>query len=406
MLHEAYNFINFVYEVNLVLRFSINYFIFFATIATVVPYLQQILNIQGFKAHEIGLLLGFYEITGVFGPLLIGWFADKIGKYRIILLALAIGSGAAFYFLIFNIGFSGAAIVLILFGMMYRPIASLTDALASRTLPHAIRQYGSARIWGSIGFVGISFVYQIWGFLDTASSERIIMVFLILMSMLFISNLTLPVITENPKNGKSNSISTSVTKEKYHLKKQIASMPLVFWIGISTAFLIKMGISGYYSFFSIYLNEVYNIESVSGIWGLGAIAEIPVILWGSRLVLRYGVAKMLGLAALGTVIRMVIYALTPPFPIMLAGQLLHALSFGLLHITIIVLISHSIPEKSKALAMAIFGGLSYGLAGFIGSVFSGFILESFGFSTMDFFCAAITLSAVFLVLSFRKVFNN
>jgi hypothetical protein len=123
----------------LVLKFSINYFIYFATIATVVPYLQQILKMQGFRAYEIGLLL-------------------------------AVGSSISFLFFIFDIGFITAALVLILFGMMYRPIASLTDALASRTLPFAIRQYGYARIWGSIGFVGISFFYQIWGFLYFSDS--------------------------------------------------------------------------------------------------------------------------------------------------------------------------------------------------------------------------------------------
>ncbi|MDA3940820.1 MAG: MFS transporter [Spirochaetia bacterium] len=389
----------------MVLKFSINYFIYFATIATVVPYLQQILKMQGFRAYEIGLLLGIYEITGVFGPLLVGWFADKIGKYRIILLILAVGSSISFLFFIFDIGFITAALVLILFGMMYRPIASLTDALASRTLPFAIRQYGYARIWGSIGFVGISFFYQIWGFLDTSSPERVIFIFLILMGLLFFSNLTLPVISGASTPNSGNLYPNSKTNEKQNLLKIIKSMPMPFWIGISAAFIIKMSMSGYYSFFSIYLNEIYKINSISGIWGLGALAEIPVVLWGSRFVVRYGVGKMLGLAAIGTVIRFLIYAIAPPLPFMLIAQLFHALSFGLLHITIIVLINNMIPEKSRALSMAIFGGLSYGLAGFIGSSLSGLILETSGFSVMYLFCALISFGAVLLVVFFRKVFN-
>ena len=386
----------------MVIKFSINYFIFFAAMATVVPYLQQILKIQGFRAYEIGLLLGIFEITGIFGPLLVGWFADKIGKYRLILLVLTFGSGASFLFLMLNIGFIAASMVLILFGMMYRPIASLTDALASRTLTDVVRQYGRARIWGSIGFVGISFFYQIWGFLDTSSPVRIVTVFLVLMTVLFLSNLSLPKI-QMSKNltGQRNKPDTG---KKESLLTVIAFMPAPFWIGISAAFIIKMGMSGYYSFFSIYLKDIYNLKGISGVWGIGALAEIPVVLWGSKFVVRYGVAKMLGLAAVGTVLRMFIYAIAPPLPVMLMGQLLHALSFGLLHITIIVLINHQISEKSRALAMAIFGGLSYGLAGFIGSSLSGFILDSYGFSMMYFFCGAVTLGAVFLVVRFRKVF--
>ena len=101
---------------------------------------------------------------------------------------------------------------------------------------------------------------------------------------------------------------------------------------------------------------------------------------------------------------MFLYAIAPPVPVMLAGQLLHALSFGLLHITIIVLINHQIPEKSRALSMAIFGGISYGLAGFIGSSLSGFILDLYGFAVMYFFCGIITFGAVLLVVRYRKVF--
>jgi len=388
----------------LVLRFSINYFIFFAAMATVVPYLQQILNLKGFQVHEIGFLLGIFEITGVLGPLLVGWFADKIGKYRLILLILTIVSGVSFYFLSYRIGFISASLILALFGLMYRPIASLTDALASRTLADAVSQYGRARIWGSIGYVGISFFYQAWGYLDSSDSFRIVLVVSVLMGLLFFSSMTLPKVSGSaflPEVQKK-----AVPEEKDSLIKVLVSMPKIFWIGISAAFLIKLSMSGYYSFFSIYLTEVYSLKGISGVWGLGALAEIPVILWGSKYVVKYGIGKMISLAAIGTVVRMIIYAIAPPFPVMLGAQLFHALSFGLLHITIIVLISHHISEKSRALAMAVFGGISYGLAGFIGSNLSGIILESYGFGVMYFFCAAVSLGSVFLVISFRKVFKH
>ncbi|MCD6398080.1 MAG: MFS transporter [Spirochaetaceae bacterium] len=385
----------------MVFKFSINYFIFFAAMATIVPYLQQILKMHGFSASEIGFLLGVFEITGVFGPLIIGWFADRIGKYRSILLVLTMGAGLSFFLFVFDIGFIGTVMVLIFFGLMYRPIASLTDALASRTLSDVVQQYGKARIWGSIGFVVISFFYQIWGFLDSASSYRIVIVFTVLMVMLFISNLSLPQIQ---KISTSEDKKNLVNKDgKTKILATLVSMPSVFWVGIAAAFFIKMGMSGYYSFFSIYLHDVYNLKGISGIWGLGALSEIPVVLWGSRYVVKYGVAKMILLAAVGTIIRMLIYAVVPPLPLVLFGQVLHALSFGLLHVTIIVLINNQIEDKSRAMAMAIFGGISYGLAGFIGSSLSGLILDGYGFSVMYIFCAVVIMGAVFLIAFFRKV---
>ena len=388
----------------MVLRFSINYFVFFAAMATIVPYLQQILKIKGFQAHEIGFLLGLFEVTGVLGPLLVGWFADKVGKYRIVLLFLTVTAGVSFFFLSYRVGFAAASIILVFFGFMYRPIASLTDALASRTLTNTVTQYGKARIWGSIGYVGISFFYQAWGYLDSTDSFRIVLVFSILMGILFFSSMSLPKV---PKSNISAAVrKKSIKGEKNNIQKILLSMPKIFWIGIGAAFLIKLSMSGYYSFFSIYLTDVYNLKGISGVWGLGALAEIPVILWGSRYIVKYGIGRMIALAALGTVLRMIIYAAVPPFPVMLAAQLLHALSFGLLHISIIVLISHNIPEETRALAMAIFGGISYGLAGFIGSNLSGVILEYQGFTVMYLFCASVSLVSVFLIFYFRHEFSN
>lgn len=77
----------------MILKFSINYFLFFSTIAVSVPYLQVLLREQGFSSSEIGLLLGFFEVTGIIGPLIAGWAADKIGRYRFLILILSLGSG-------------------------------------------------------------------------------------------------------------------------------------------------------------------------------------------------------------------------------------------------------------------------------------------------------------------------
>ncbi len=54
--------------------------------------------------------------------------------------------------------------------------------------------------------------------------------------------------------------------------------------------------------------------------------------------------------------------------------------------------------------MAIFGGISYGLAGFIGSSLSGLILDGYGFSVMYIFCAVVIMGAIVLITIFRKVF--
>lgn len=375
-------------------RFSINYFLFFSSIAVVAPYLQVILRNKNFTAAEIGLFLGFYEIAGILGPLLAGWIAEKIGRYRLLLLVLSISVGG----ILFLLGLSSSLICtgafLVLFGFFYRPIPSLQDALASRMLPDPAVHYGKVRIWGSIGFVIISLGVQFSGFLDTPGTFKIILLFTGISGLLFLSTLSLPE-TEN----------TEHTGSKTGVKKTgslFDGLHLPFYTVLFAAFFIKMGLTGYYSFFSLFIRDSYGILSVSGIWAIGALAEMPMILYGNRLVSRFGAAAMLVLAISGAALRLFVYASGAPIFIVIAAQVFHAFSFGLIHITVVSVINHTVPAKRKAFAMSLYGGIGLGLAGFIGSSINGLILDSRGFSAMFMFSGLVTLVPLFAVIPLRK----
>ena len=373
-------------------RFRINYFLFFATIAVIGPYLQVILKVKGFSPSSIGLLLGFYEVTGVAGPLIAGWLAERIEKYRLLMLIFAFLTGGIFFLFGLSRGFLWSGAALILFGLFYRPIPSLQDALSSRTLHNPIKSYGGVRIWGSVGFIAMSLGIQFTGFLKGSSSGRIVFIFIIFAFLLFLSTLLLPEIKRIPEE------TGGLKKDpKFHplgmnkREKLLSGIPAPFWLALVTAFFIKMGITGHYSFFSLFMRESYSVSNVSGIWAIGAFAEIPMILWGSRFVERFGTKAMLVLAVLGASLRLLLYAAELPLPVILTAQLLHAFSFGLIHITMISVINHTVPPRRRAFAMSLYGGIGFGLAGFIGSSIGGYILEGFGFRALYLFCGSVTL---------------
>ncbi len=382
-------------------KFGIHYFLFFSSIAVMAPYLQVMLRTKGFSPSEIGLLLGFYEITGIFGPILAGWTADRLGRYRLPVLFLSFFSSFSLFLFGGSSSFLITAFTLILFGLFYRPIPSLQDALASRTLQDPLKNYGTVRIWGSIGFIAVSLGIQFSGFLDNSSLFRIITLFSCFMGLLFFSTLTLSEVKPE----------TSVLHHQAADRKlcfsicgshPFSGIPLPFWIALVTAFFIKMGLSSYYSFFSLFLNDVYSLNNISGIWAIGALAEIPMLLWGSRLVIRFGPASMFVLSAAGSAVRLFLYASGLPLPFILFAQLFHAFSFGLIHITVVSIINHSVATNKRALAMSIYGGIGFGLAGFIGSSVSGYVLGGYGFTALYIFSGSITLIPLVFVFLFRK----
>ncbi len=378
----------------MIFRFGINYFLFFSSIAVVAPYLQVILRNKGFTAAEIGLFLGFYEIAGILGPLFVGWIAEKIGRYRLFLLALSISVGG----ILFLLGLSSSLICtgafLVLFGFFYRPIPSLQDALASRMLPDPAVHYGKVRIWGSIGFVVISLSVQFTGFLDNPGTFKIILLFAGISGFLFLSTLSLP---ETEKHGQTG-LQTGGKKSG----SLFDGLHLPFYAVLIAAFFIKMGLTGYYSFFSLFIRDSYGIHSVSGIWAIGALAEMPMILYGNKLVSRFGSAAALILAIGGAAVRMFVYASGAPLTVIIGAQILHAFSFGLIHITVVSVINHTVPAERKAFAMSLYGGIGLGLAGFIGSSLNGLILDSRGFSAMFMFSGIVTLLPLAAVIPFRK----
>ena len=378
----------------MLLKFGVNYFLFFSSIAVVAPYLQVILRNKGFSASRIGLLLGFYEVSGIVGPLFVGWLAERIGRYRILMLVLSLFVGG----ILFLLGLSSSAVCsaafIVLFGFFYRPIPSLQGALSSRVLYDPAKNYGRVRIWGSIGFVFISLGIQVSGLLDTPSTLKITLLFGAVSGMLFLSTLSLPE-TKDTKHNPDEIDTQGDTSLFYGLK-------LPFFVALLSAFFIKMGLTGYYSFFSLFVRDTYSVHSVSGIWAIGALAEMPMILYGNRLVSRFGSAAMLILAISGAALRMFVYASGAPMGIVVAAQVFHAFSFGLIHITVVSVINHTVPAERRAFAMSLYGGIGFGLAGFIGSSLNGLILDSRGFSVMFLFSGLVTLIPLAAVIPFRK----
>jgi PPP family 3-phenylpropionic acid transporter len=166
-------------------------------------------------------------------------------------------------------------------------------------------------------------------------------------------------------------------------------MPRAFWIVVAIVFFSNAGFSSHAAFFSLYVTDMLPGFLVSIAWSIGAIAEIPAMLYGGRLIRRFGVRAMLVTATLAQVVRLVLYAVAPQTGPVLAAQLLHVFTFGLLHTAGIGFVSRTIAPGSRARAVALYNAIGFGLPGLLGGVLGGQLLEAFGFSTLFLAFAAL-----------------
>jgi PPP family 3-phenylpropionic acid transporter len=162
-----------------------------------------------------------------------------------------------------------------------------------------------------------------------------------------------------------------------------------FWAVIAVLFLARFGISAHYSFFSLFLRDSLGVANVSGIWALGSLAEVPMILFSGWIITRFGVRAILTVAVAAVTVRLALYGLLPTLAVVVPAQVLHAFTFGALHTASVAFVNTKIDASRRGLGMALYNTLSIGLAGFVASSAGGYLLEAAGFRGLFLVYAAV-----------------
>jgi PPP family 3-phenylpropionic acid transporter len=351
------------------IAFVLNYFFLFVTSAVYFPYLQLFLKARGFSASQVGVLLACSQIAGILGPLLIARLADKTGRFRLITLFSLAASVATWALLEFVAPSRlwGFAPFMLLLGIGLNSLIPLLDGLASKQLSDPARQYGRLRVIGSIGFIVSSFVLEFSGLIDGRSSLSIFRCFAGAGVIYAVTVAFLPRAAAHP-----------VGRERADGQKLNGS----FWIGIGVIFLAWLSLVSYQSFFSLFAQAELGVASVSWLFAIAGLSEIPWIFFSGPLVRRFGLWSIFLFCLAVTVGRLVMYSLVHGVAAIVVAQLLHGISFGLLHAGAIQFVNRKVPHARLGLGIALYLSLGVGLANFTGSLIGGFVIEWLGFRSM------------------------
>lgn len=374
------------------IRFSLHYFLLFALMATVFPYLQLLLRARGFSDAQVGYLQGLNALAGVCGPLLLGYLADRFGKRRsmlvgclLLLAAFLVPLGAVERLWV-------AAVLVVGMGFVWKSTIPLTDTLASHELPDPARQYGRVRIWGSIGFVATLLIVRAGHLIDEASAASMTRYMLAAAGLCVVSALALP-----DRYGPANRRAAG-TRD--------GGMGAIFWVFLLAASTHQFGMISHYSFFSLYLQDALQMKNAAWVWAIGSAAEVPVLFFAGRIIPRAGLAAML-IASMAVVsVRLALYAVAPALWVVLPAQLLHSAAFGLFHSASIEFIRRRVPLGRRGVAMAAYMSLAIGVPAWIGSSLGGVILQRWGYSALYGAYAFVPLIGIACVALARASINR
>lgn len=358
---------------------------YFAHIGFFNPYLPLWLKELGFGLLAISVLTSVQSATRLFAPYAWGWLSDHTGE-RVKLLRY--GATAALLLSVglwFDLGGVALFVVLLLMFSHTSAMMPMSEAalahLVSQGGQFDARRYGRVRLWGSLGFLvtvlaaGIWFEYR--GLQDFPAWTGLSLL-AVTISVWCLPDHKDAQAHQGPKPGIGG----------------ILRQPAVRWFFASLFFHVLSHIF-IYVFFSLYLDSLgYSKTMIGLLWAVSVIIEIGWFFTQGRWLPRLSMTRWLLLAAVLMTVRMLLTAGVPHLLwVLLAAQMLHAITFAAHHTACIAMISHHFPGRLRGRGQALYSLAGYGLPGVIGGLGGGLLSSRLGLGSVFWLAAACAAMA-------------
>lgn len=365
---------------------SSQYFIYFGVLGIFLPYFNLYCYHLGFSGLQIGLLSALRSLALVLFPLIWGSLADRFQIRKPILVLCTFLSTSVWLLYLFFVDFWPMLIITALYGIFFAPIISFLEAVTMDVLGREKRSYGRIRAWGSISFIVMVLVL---GKIIDLYSVNIILI-LILAGSLILSGISIRI--------------PAVKHQKQELLQPGADSLLQrrVIIFLFCGFLMLASHGAYYGFFSIHLENLgYGSTFIGVAWALASTSEILVMIKSKKIFDRFSLESVLFFSFLVAAARWMILFAADSTVVILASQVLHAVTYGTFHMASILYIDRLAPDQAKTLGQAVNNALTYGLGLMVGFFVNGYVYEITGSHTLFLMSALIALAGGLLFQSYQ-----
>lgn len=373
-------------------RLSAFYFFYFAVLGAFTPYRGRYFDSLGFDSFTIGLSTAAISLATIAAPY--GWaaIADRYHAGQRVLMI-----GVLMSLLALMIGLEQTAALpmiaaMAVYSLFWNAILPQAETLTLARSQQTGGDYSRIRLWGSIGYL-ITVLLVGYG-IEWAGVWVMRPVVLGFVAILLLSAALLP---------RHQQVDRDMLRHD-RLRGRLCHPHVIAFL--MALMLVTISHAPYYTFFDLYLREHGYSASQSG-WliTLGVLAEIVMFWFAKRLFARYRLPPLLLLAVLISAGRWLLLALLVDWLwVLLLIQLLHAVSFALVHSLAMRFLHGEFPPHQHGRAQAIFSALTYGVGGAIGNTLAGALWRD-GAGGSDTYLMASTaciLAALLMAWSLRR----
>lgn len=338
-------------------------FSFHATNTIILSFLPLYLRYKGLSGTEIGWVLAIGPFASLFSQPFWGYMSDKYKTVKTMIIICMIGfllTGIVFFQL------NTVGMILAVGAVFYFfnfPVGALGDSLGQRRADELGISFGSIRMWGSIGFAVSSLV--IGEVLNQVGIKYIMWPYLTfgLLALFVAFRLQDVKTTEDP-------IQIEDVKKLLQSKAFLFFLLFVLFIAASHR--------ANDSFIGLYISELGGSERLVGIaWFIGVISEALVFALAFFWFRKYPTLIFIIIGGFIYSFRWLVYAAISDPMIILAFQVLHGLTFGVFYLAAMAYVSKIIPKNLQSTGHLLFYMVMFGVAGIIGSLAGGWLLENF-----------------------------
>ena len=368
----------------LYLTYSTFYFAYFAALGIFAPYFPLYLKSLGISGPGIAILLALGPASRFLFPALWGLWADRAGHRKLLVILSSSGSCAVFALLFWARQFWGVALVLSIYGFLLAPSIPLVEGMVQEESDRRRFSYGPVRLWGSLGFIASTLLYG--RLLDRMPVDTVLMGILLLSCLSILPAWALP------------AAGSAAPPARPSLMQELRRPEILRFL-CATA-LMQASHGAYYAYFSLHLDRHgYSRTAIGGYWTLAVAAEIGMMLLSSRLLEAAGPTRLISVSLGAAALRwLLLMAGVNPW-LLAFGQLLHAFSFGLFHVSAVHATHRLFPDGLRSSGQSLYSSLTYGLGNLVGFFGCAALVELLGVRGLFGLSSALALAALLISLS-------
>lgn len=365
---------------SLKLRLASLYGVLFFGPGVAMPFLPSFLADRGLPPESVAIMLGLAQAARLVGGPAGGRIADRFGDRRAVIIGAALVASAGALLLSAGTALPLLGLALMIHGMGSAPLVPLIDTV---TLGAGV-DFGRVRALGSVTFIAGTF-FGAWA-LDALGVRSVPWIVGLSMLATAIVAATLP----RPAVG---------GVRRPGLAFALLRRP-GFALLITASGLVQGSHAAFYALSTLHWQAAgIGPGAIGALWSIGVAAEILLLFFARRLLVRLPPLRLAAVAAAAAVIRWLGTAGTVALVPLLAVQLLHALSFAAMLLATVSLVQRLVPAEAAATAQALQAALGPGLAMLLLTFASGpiYAAAAGGVFLVMAVIAALGLAAVLLL---------